>query len=494
MASKTLLVAQREYIENIRTKTFWIGIFIVPVLIAASIGIGALLRELKEVQRYAVVDLSGEGLADRAERSFRSGDFSAILQAIQKQSKSGSLEDELTALAASVGEVESPDDITADQQLALLNWIYDQPAEVRSKIEGISASKRYEYVDPDELGITETESGALLRELTKAVHRGDLFGFFVLGEDPVGSYDDFLFVSDNQTDDALPKSYQATVTELLRGARIRAAGIKRSVAERIQERVVFQKKKSTESGEIVDVDGEDIASQWAPVGFVYLLWIAIFSIANLLLTNTVEEKSNRIIEVLLSSVSPSELMHGKIYGIALTGMTIIGTWVIFALLASWLAPTLLGDDSGALGFIIAAISNTGYLTGFVLYFLGGYLLYAAVLVAIGSVCNTLKEAQNLIQPVMMILFVPLIAMVFITQEPNGTVAKVLSYVPIYTPFTMMNRAAGPPETWEYVVTSALLVVTILLTFKAAGKVFRVGVLMTGNPPRLKEILGWLWKS
>ena len=98
------------------------------------------------------------------------------------------------------------------------------------------------------------------------------------------------------------------------------------------------------------------------------------------------------------------------------------------------------------------------------------------------------------QPVMTLLMVPLIAMVFITQEPNGTVAKVLSFVPIYTPFTMMNRAAGPPETWEYVVTSALLVVTILLTFKAAGKVFRVGVLMTGNPPKLKEILGWLWRS
>ena len=67
-------------------------------------------------------------------------------------------------------------------------------------------------------------------------------------------------------------------------------------------------------------------------------------------------------------------------------------------------------------------------------------------------------------------------------------------IPIYTPFTMMNRAAGPPETWEYIVTSALLLVTIWFTFKAAGKVFRVGVLMTGNPPKLKEILGWLWKS
>ena len=189
-------------------------------------------------------------------------------------------------------------------------------------------------------------------------------------------------------------------------------------------------------------------------------------------------------------------MHGKIYGIAFTGMTMIGTWVLFALMASWIAPAILGSGSSSdgIGFLIAIISNTTYLTSFVLYFIGGFLLYAAVLVAIGSVCNTLKEAQNLMQPVIMILMVPLIAMVFVTKEPNGMVAKVLSFIPLFTPFTMMNRSAGPPETWEYVATSILLVVTIWLAFKAAGKVFRVGVLMTGNPPKLKEIFGWLRQS
>jgi ABC-type Na+ efflux pump permease subunit len=82
-------------------------------------------------------------------------------------------------------------------------------------------------------------------------------------------------------------------------------------------------------------------------------------------------------------------------------------------------------------------------------------------------------------------------MVFVTQEPNGTVAKVLSFIPLFTPFTMMNRAGGPPETWEYVATSVLLAVSIWFAFVAAGKVFRVGVLMTGNPPKLREILSWL---
>ncbi|HLQ36586.1 MAG TPA: ABC transporter permease, partial [Planctomycetota bacterium] len=114
-----------------------------------------------------------------------------------------------------------------------------------------------------------------------------------------------------------------------------------------------------------------------------------------------------------------------------------------------------------------------------------------VLVAIGSVCNSLKEAQNLLQPVFLLLMIPLFAMVPIVQEPNGTMARVFTYIPIYTPFAMMNRASGPPAAWEYAVTTVLILVSVFVAFKAAGKIFRVGVLMTGKPPKLKEILGWL---
>ncbi len=115
----------------------------------------------------------------------------------------------------------------------------------------------------------------------------------------------------------------------------------------------------------------------------------------------------------------------------------------------------------------------------------------SLLVAIGSVCNSLKEAQSLMQPVMVLLFIPLIAMIPVMNNPNGTIAQVLTYVPVWTPFLMMNRAAGPPPAWEYVATSVLLVVTIVVAFWGAGKIFRIGVLMTGKPPKIREILGWL---
>ncbi len=328
--------------------------------------------------------------------------------------------------------------------------------------------------------------------LTPRLQSGELFAYVILGKDPLRSLDGFEYVSNNLTDGSLRGTYEAALTRLIQNDRIRDKGIAKDVAEHIQQRVSLRKKQiDSATGATTDVKDENVADKWAPVGFVYFLFIAIMSITSLLLTNTIEEKSNRIIEVLLSSVSPGQLMHGKILGIAGTGLTIVLTWVLFGVLAAAIAPHFLGDSGGALKVVFAALKNSKYLVAFVFYFLAGYMLYAAVLVSLGAACNSLKEAQNLMQPVMMMLFIPLIAMVFVTQEPNGAVARVLSFIPPFTPFTMMNRAGGPPELWEYVATSALLLVSIWLTFKAAGKIFRVGVLMTGKPPKLKEILGWL---
>jgi ABC-2 type transport system permease protein len=181
-------------------------------------------------------------------------------------------------------------------------------------------------------------------------------------------------------------------------------------------------------------------------------------------------------------------MSGKIWGIAATGLTIVGSWVLCALLGVWLAPRLI---SGFDFPLMEVVGDPLYLASFVVYFLLGYLFYAALLVGIGSVCNSLKEAQNLLQPIFVLLIIPLVSMMFIVQEPNGVVAKALSYIPPFTPFTMMNRAGGPPETYEYVATGVLLLLSVWLAFRAAGKVFRVGILMTGNPPRLREIFTWI---
>lgn len=131
------------------------------------------------------------------------------------------------------------------------------------------------------------------------------------------------------------------------------------------------------------------------------------------------------------------------------------------------------------------------LIGFVTYFVLGYLLYAAILIGIGSVVNTTQEAQALMGPVIMILMLPLLAMIPIGRDPNGTFAQVMSFIPPFTPFVMMNRAAGPPTLVEYVATTLLLVAAIAATLWASAKIFRIGILMTGKPPKMSEIVQWV---
>jgi ABC-type Na+ efflux pump permease subunit len=128
---------------------------------------------------------------------------------------------------------------------------------------------------------------------------------------------------------------------------------------------------------------------------------------------------------------------------------------------------------------------------FVLYFVLGYLLYAGIFLSIGSLCNSLKEAQNLQGPMMMIMMVPLLTMVFINRDPHGPLATVLTWIPIYTPFTMMNRAAADPPLFDLIGSIALMVVTTALILWLSGKIFRIGILRTGQRPKLVELIRWI---
>jgi ABC-type Na+ efflux pump permease subunit len=207
----------------------------------------------------------------------------------------------------------------------------------------------------------------------------------------------------------------------------------------------------------------------------------------MLLNNTIEEKSNRIIEVLLSSVTPGELMMGKLLGIAAIGLTMVGAWMLglFGIL-SWKA----GGASDLSGHLLVLLKSSNLVPLFSIYFLLGYLMYAGLILSIGSVCNTIKEAQSYMGVLTMIMMVPLLTMTFIPKDPNGPLARLLSWIPIYTPFTMMNRAAADPPLFDLIGTFVLLLVTTVIALFMTGKIFRIGILRTGQPPRLLEMFRW----
>jgi ABC-type Na+ efflux pump permease subunit len=202
-----------------------------------------------------------------------------------------------------------------------------------------------------------------------------------------------------------------------------------------------------------------------------------------MLTSTVEEKSNRVIEVLLSSVSPFQLMAGKMIGLGAVSFTLFSVWM-------------------AGGFVL--IRRNGWeelvdpttLLYFLAFFVPGFLLYAAIMAALGSLCNDLKEAQNLMTPVMMILVLPLIIMFWVGQNPDHLIARVLSFLPTFTPFLMINRLASaqPPGTLEVIASLLVLIAGILFTVWLAARVFRVGVLLYGKQPSPREVVRWLRES
>lgn len=217
-----------------------------------------------------------------------------------------------------------------------------------------------------------------------------------------------------------------------------------------------------------------------PVAFMFLLWITVFTSANYLLTTTIEEKSNKVMEVLLAAASPMQLLVGKILGYAAISAVML----------------LMYGGLGIAGLSAAAMLDLvpfTHLLYLVLFFVMGYLMVAAMMSAVGSAVSDLREAQSLVGPVMMVLIVPVALWLPIVENPNGMLATVTSYIPPATPFVMIMRltaATEPIPLWQTITATLWGFVCAIGMMWLAARIFRVGVLMQGKPPSPKELLRW----
>jgi ABC-2 type transport system permease protein len=214
--------------------------------------------------------------------------------------------------------------------------------------------------------------------------------------------------------------------------------------------------------------------------FVLLMFIGILTLSQYLLTNLIEEKSSRVVEVLLSAVSPLELMAGKILGLCAAGLAGIGACV-----------AIIASVAKLQGFIGAV--NPWAFGLFIVYYVLGILLISSMYAAVGSACNSLREAQGLMVPMALLFVVPLAAWMQIAQHPEGLFATLLSFLPPLTPMVMILRLAASRAVpaWQVVLSLAVLAAAVPVTMWAAAKVFRTGVLMYGKPPKLREMFRWM---
>ena len=202
----------------------------------------------------------------------------------------------------------------------------------------------------------------------------------------------------------------------------------------------------------------------------FILWSLIITGASILLNSVMEEKANKILEVLLSSASATEILTGKVLGVAMLTLTVMLVWGgigAFGLIAG--LPQYAGD-------IADVLLQGGMIGYFIAYAVGGYLMYAVLFAAIGAFCETPRDAQTLMGPIMMILVVPILVMQMALTSPDAPVVKVLSWIPFFTPFLMSARAPSDPPLIEVILTLIGMFATAALMVWIAGRAFRAGAL------------------
>lgn len=244
-------------------------------------------------------------------------------------------------------------------------------------------------------------------------------------------------------------------------------------------------------------------------GAGYLIFMFIIIYGNMIMRSVIEEKTNRIIEIIISSVKPFELMLGKILGTSLAGITQFLIWMIFGGLIMTLLTNFLGVSPSSTNEIVMAKTGTDKFVSellvaffqfpfmemfgaFLLYFVGGYLLYSALYATIGAMVDNETDTQQFLMPVLMPLILAVyIGLFSVIEEPHGTVSVVFSYIPLTSPVVMLMRIPFGVAWWEVLISVTLLYVTFFIIIAIAAKIYRIGILMYGKKPTYREILKWL---
>lgn len=266
-----------------------------------------------------------------------------------------------------------------------------------------------------------------------------------------------------------------------------------------------------ESGETKDTVGELASVMGYLLTFVMFFFVMMYG--SMVMQSVVEEKSNRIIEVIISSVKPFYLMMGKIIGIALTGLTQIAVWIIILGVGMGIYSTLGGFNlsaenmeqamdmanhnrllAGAVNSELASLFAINWfqvIVCFILYFIGGYLLYAALFAMFGSAANDSQEAQQFMTPLMVVLMIAFYVGFAAAKNPEGSAAIWGSIIPFTSPVVMMVRTPFEVPFWHILLSLVLLYATAILMTMLAAKIYRTGILMYGKKVSFGEIFKWL---
>ncbi|MBV9510178.1 MAG: ABC transporter permease [Caulobacteraceae bacterium] len=422
--SRLLRIAAREYASYVRTAGFWLSLVIMPLVLLAALAAPAMMDRTTPPTRLVVIDMTRPARAQGAEAGLGE------------------------ALAAR---------LRAEPPGSGVPQILPVPPEAANAPSAAAARAQVRAL----LGGT-AERHHIARPFDAAV---------ILSGDPAAP--SLELWSDNLTEGVLESLVRSDFAEVMRRHNLIQAGVRPALidaADRTAPKVTLYSPRAAAGA--VSIRDQLPAILGLSMGL--LLWSAILTGAGILLNGVIEEKSSRILEMLLTSASASEVMGGKILGVMGITATVLAVWLAIASGAAALtAPRLLTA-------IVAVLMAKGLIVFFALNLVIGYVMYASIFAAVGAFCETVREAQTLLGPMMLVLSAPLLFMGQSIAHPDAPLLAVLTWIPPFTPFLMVARAASDPPLWQVCGALALMAATTVAVVWISGRAFRSGALAMGK--------------
>ncbi len=386
--------------------------------------------------------------------------------------------------------------------------------------------KRIAVVDKSGLVAPALESSAVLQfevsdkdyeqlRQSRRDGRGDIWGILVIGPDIVNTPSDVQLFSFSASTLEIENAISSQIKGVIEAEKLKSSDIDNlpRILSEVETPVTVHAYNIDSSGQ-----SRQSSSMLAMVlayifGFMMYMFVMLYGAQ--VLNGIVEEKSNKVLEVMVCSVRPFQLMMGKILGIAAVAVTQFAIWIVFLIAASgamirFMAPEQImqsaqqtvgaGSDAGMLTGTDAATTFAGLidpwyimgiLGGFLLFFIGGYLLYAAMFAAVGSAVDNVQDSQQLQTPITIPILLGLIVMINAMTDPDGALAFWFSIIPFTSPVVMAARLPYGVPAWEIVLSLALLYGSFMVMVYLAGKIYRIGIFMYGKKPNIKEIIKWI---
>lgn len=351
---------------------------------------------------------------------------------------------------------------------------------------------------------------------TKSKRNSELTAVLYISDDLVKNPNAVTIYSDKQINMELKTYITSKLNEYVRDEKLASYNI-----ENLKEKIEQSKSNVNISTIKWDSSGnetEGSAEMALIIGMVaaFLIYIFIMSYGSQVMSGVLQEKTSRIVEVIISSVKPFELMMGKIIGIALVGLTQFSIWIVFTLILSSIGTAIFGPDFSAntmpetmqMGQAATADADTSQMVNkvfsmlsgfdfvkvavlFFLYFIGGYLLYASLFAAIGSAVDNETDTQQFSMPVTLPIIFAIFIGIYAAQSPDSALAFWGSIIPFTSPVVMMARVPYDVPTWQILLSLGILIGSFVASTWFAGKIYRIGILMYGKKVSWKELWKWV---